>query len=62
MRQGKYFPQKCRLEASDGIFYAVSAAARGLKRNTSAALARSPIKEGGTQYTGHILGGYVFNV
>ncbi|WP_308034108.1 hypothetical protein [Neisseria lactamica] len=62
MRQGKYFPQKCRLKASDGIFYAVSAAVCGSPKPPAAASARSHIKEGGTWYTGHILGGCVFNV
>ncbi|HFC6327891.1 TPA: hypothetical protein ACFNMW_001823 [Neisseria lactamica] len=62
VRQGKYFPQKCRLKASDGIFYAVSAAVCGSPKPPAAASARSHIKEGGTRYTGHILGGCVFNV
>ncbi|HFC8531811.1 TPA: hypothetical protein ACFRHF_000490 [Neisseria lactamica] len=51
MRQGKYFPQKCRLKASDGIFYAVSAAVCGSPKPPAAASARSHIKEGGTRRT-----------
>ncbi|HFC8551114.1 hypothetical protein [Neisseria lactamica] len=43
-------------------FYAVSAAVCGSPKPPAAASARSHIKEGGTRYTGHILGGCVFNV